>query len=61
MRRWCRGGEFSPDFGAIPVLLAYTEDGKPLSAPRLVVPGDKKGGRYVSGLTGLKVVDLSTH
>jgi hypothetical protein len=54
-------GEFSPDFGAIPVLLAYTEDGKPLSAPRLVVPGDKKGGRYVSGLTGLKVVDLSTH
>ncbi len=54
-------GEFSPDFGAFPVLLAYTEDGQPLSAPRLVVPGDKKGGRYVSGLTGLKVVDLSTH
>ncbi len=54
-------GEFSPDFAAIPILLAYTEDGQPLSAPRLVVPGDKKGGRYVSGLTGLKVVDLSTH
>jgi len=54
-------GEFSPDFGAIPILLAYTEDGQPLTAPRLVVPGDKKGGRYVSGLTGLKVVDLSTH
>ena len=54
-------GEFSPDFGAFPVLVAYTQDGQPLSAPRLVVPRDKKGGRYVSGLTGLKVVDLSTH
>ena len=54
-------GEFSPDYGAIPILLAYTQDGKPLPAPRLVVPGDKKGGRYVSGLTSLKVVDLSVH
>ena len=51
-------GELSPDFAATPVLVAYTEDGQPLDTPRLVVPGDAKGGRYVSGLTDLKVVDL---
>jgi len=51
-------GELSPKFGATPILVAYTEDGRPLDAPRLVVPGDVKGGRYVSELTGLRVVDL---
>lgn len=53
-------GELSPAFGATPVLVAYTEDGRPLDTPRLVVPGDVKGGRYVSGLTDLRVVDLRT-
>ncbi|WP_027502130.1 molybdopterin-dependent oxidoreductase [Rhodococcus sp. UNC363MFTsu5.1] len=51
-------GEFAPDFAATPVLVAHTEDGRPLEQPRLVVPGDAKGGRYVSGLTELRVVDL---
>ncbi|SEL69934.1 molybdopterin-dependent oxidoreductase [Rhodococcus maanshanensis] len=51
-------GEFAPDFAATPVLVAHTEDGRPLEQPRLVVPGDSKGGRYVSGLTELRVVDL---
>ncbi|MFC9549884.1 hypothetical protein ACFTWF_03450 [Rhodococcus sp. NPDC056960] len=32
-------------------------DGQPLGHPRLVVPSDKKGGRYVSDLTELTVVD----
>jgi hypothetical protein len=32
-------------------------DGQPLDHPRLVVPSDKKGGRYVSDLTELTVVD----
>ncbi|MFC0454360.1 hypothetical protein [Rhodococcus jostii] len=50
-------GEFSPDFAATPVLVAYEEDGQPLDQPRLVVPGDRKGGRYVSDLTDLTVVD----
>ncbi|WP_430334628.1 molybdopterin-dependent oxidoreductase [Rhodococcus sp. ACT016] len=53
-------GELSPKFGATPILVAYTEDGHPLDAPRLVVPGDIKGGRYVSELTDLRVVDLAT-
>lgn len=51
-------GEVSPDFGNRGVLIATAEDGKPLDRPRLVVPGDVKGGRYVSELVELKVVRL---
>ncbi|WP_083742439.1 hypothetical protein [Rhodococcus sp. MTM3W5.2] len=54
-------GEFAPEFAATPILLAYTEDGRPLEQPRLVVPGDGKGGRYVGGLTELRVVDLGVN
>ncbi|MFF2554613.1 molybdopterin-dependent oxidoreductase [Nocardia sp. NPDC058058] len=50
--------EFSRDFAAKPILIAYTEDGQSLPKPRLVVPGDIKGGRYVSDLTDLRIVDL---
>ena len=49
-------GEVSPDFGNRGVLLSTTEDGTPLARPRLVVPGDGKGGRYVSDVTTLRVV-----
>jgi len=52
-------GEISPDFAGTPVLVAYTEDGTPLEQPRLVVPGDVKGGRYVSDLTELRIIDLA--
>lgn len=52
-------GELDPDFGNCAVLLAYEEDGRPLAARdgagRLVVPGDGKGGRYVSSLVELLV------
>jgi DMSO/TMAO reductase YedYZ molybdopterin-dependent catalytic subunit len=54
-------GELRPDFGgAAQVLVAYaTGDGSPLStsegAMRLVVPGDKKGGRYVSNIARIVV------
>ena len=48
-------GEFSPEFGNRGVLVAITEDGRQLDRPRLVVPGDVKGGRYVSDLIGLRV------
>jgi len=50
--------EISPGFTATPVLVAYTEDDQPLDRPRLVVPGDLKGGRYVSDLVELRVIDL---
>ena len=43
-------GEFDPDFEAKLILLAVTQDGQSLAAEglRLVVPGDIRGGRYVS-------------
>lgn len=50
-------GEIDPNFGAKQVLLAYDEDGNDLCSvgPRLVVPGDIKGGRYVSTIVRIKV------
>lgn len=49
-------GARGPDFGNRAVLLATAEDGKTLAQPRLVVPGDVKGGRYVTDVVGLHVV-----
>ncbi len=45
-------GEIDPSFENKTVLLATSEDGHPLDAdgPRLVVPGDIAGGRYVSNV-----------
>ena len=39
--------------GGRPLLLSLAEDGVKLAQPRLVVDGDVKGGRYVSGLVDL--------
>ncbi len=49
--------EIDPGFAGTRVLLAVTEDGVSLAetGPRLVVPGDDKGGRYVSGVTHLYI------
>ena len=41
------------------MLVAYIEDGQPLDRPRLVVPGDVEGARYVGDLTELRVVRLA--
>ncbi|MEV4629944.1 molybdopterin-dependent oxidoreductase [Micromonospora sp. NPDC049523] len=48
-------GEIDPDFEGKTVLVAITEDGQPAAdgRPRVVVPGDKHGGRYVSSLVSL--------
>lgn len=50
-------GEIDAGFGARQVLLAYDEDGTDLceAGPRLVVPGDIKGGRYVSNVVRVQV------
>jgi hypothetical protein len=50
-------GEIDPGFGANNVLVAYDQDGTDLctAGARLVVPGDIKGGRYVSNLVRLQV------
>ena len=50
-------GEIAPDFGAEPVLIAYQRDGAPLegSGFRLVIPGDKHGGRSVRDVTAVTI------
>lgn len=52
-------GEIDPDFGNQPVLVAYEEDGEPLAEDgmaRLVVPGDERGGRYVSNMSSITLL-----
>ncbi|MFC1440417.1 hypothetical protein ABUW04_19360 [Streptacidiphilus sp. N1-10] len=53
-------GEIDPDFAHQPVLLATRADGQPLDAcgPQLVVPQDRCGGRYVSGVTRIHLTAL---
>jgi DMSO/TMAO reductase YedYZ molybdopterin-dependent catalytic subunit len=45
-------GEIDPGFEGKAVILATAEDGVSLASqgPRLVVPGDRKGGRYVTNV-----------
>ncbi len=56
-------GEIDPDFGGQPILVAYAENGQDLPAEqgmaRLVVPGDKRGGRHVNHLIRLDVQTAS--
>ena len=40
-------GEIAPDFGGKNALVAYERHGKPLEDFRIVMPGDKHGGRNV--------------
>jgi molybdate transport system substrate-binding protein len=50
--------EIDPEFGAQPILIAYEQDGKPITTMgplRLVVPGDARGGRYVGALASLDI------
>ncbi len=53
------GGEIDPNFGNAPILLAWEQDGAPLTGQdgplRLVVPGDLRGGRYVHGIVSIDV------
>jgi len=58
-------GEIDPAFGNQPDLVAYADTNGQLGpggsdgAMRLVVPGDHAGGRYISNLADLRVVDLT--
>lgn len=47
--------EIDPDFEGKPVLLAYKRDDKPLNDLRLVVPGDKFGGRSVQNVVRIEI------
>jgi DMSO/TMAO reductase YedYZ molybdopterin-dependent catalytic subunit len=50
-------GEIAPDFGGKPALIAYQREGEPAgeSGLRLVMPGDKRGGRNVRDVTAIRV------
>ena len=52
--------ELSPDLAARPALVAWRQDEVSLQRPRLVVPADLGGSRYVSDLTDLRVVQLAS-
>ena len=58
-------GEIAPQFGNQPDLVAYADTAGQLGAGgsagalRLVVPGDHAGGRYVSNLVSLQVIDTT--
>jgi molybdate transport system substrate-binding protein len=57
-------GEIDPNLGNRPILLAWEQDGQPLSGQngpvRLVAPGDAHGARYVSGAIRLEVRDVDS-
>ena len=53
-------GEIDPRFAATEVLLAYEEDRQPLARPRLVVPSDERGGRYVTEVTRVSLLRLAS-
>ncbi len=54
-------GEIDPEFGNQPVLLAYEQEGAPITDEegplRLVVPSDGHGGRYVGGVVSISLRD----
>lgn len=48
-------GEIDPDYGHAMPVIATECAGKPLEAPRLVVPGDAHAGRAVRGVVTIEV------
>ncbi|EFC84994.1 hypothetical protein [Parafrankia sp. EUN1f] len=54
--------EITSGFGGVQALVASTEDGVSLAdvGPRLTVPSDTKGGRYVSWITSITLVRVGS-
>ena len=48
-------GEIDADYGNENAIIAVNCNGKPMDAPRLVVPSDKHGGRAVNGVVSIEV------
>jgi hypothetical protein len=48
-------GELDPDYGNARAIIATDCNGKSEDTPRLVVPGDKHGGRAVNGVVSIEV------
>ena len=56
-------GEIDPFFGGAQVIVAYATNGQSLGDTgfaKIIVPGDKAGGRFVSNITKIEVRD-GTH
>jgi hypothetical protein len=57
-------GEFDPSFGGSQIMVAYATGGQSLGADgfaRIVVPGDKQGGRFVSNIAKIEIRDPTDH
>jgi hypothetical protein len=57
-------GEFDSFFGGSQIMVAYATGGQSLGDAgfaRIVVPGDKAGGRFVSNIANIEVRDATTH
>jgi hypothetical protein len=55
-------GEFDPFFGGSQIMVAYATGGQSLGNAgfaRIVVPGDKAGGRFVSNIANIEVRDAT--
>ncbi|HEY7033285.1 MAG TPA: molybdopterin-dependent oxidoreductase [Thermomicrobiales bacterium] len=56
------GGELDPNFGNRPVLVAWEQDGQPLtgaaSPVRIVSPGETHGGRFIHGVVNFELRDI---
>jgi hypothetical protein len=53
-------GEIAPNFGGVQIIVAYAADGQLLGQDgfaRIVAPGDKAGGRFVSNIVKIEVRD----
>jgi hypothetical protein len=53
-------GEIAPTFGGVQIMVAYAVDGQALDKDgfaRIVAPGDKAGGRFVSNIVKIEVQD----
>ncbi|MBC7871525.1 MAG: molybdopterin-dependent oxidoreductase, partial [Chitinophagaceae bacterium] len=54
-------GEIDPEFGGQPILVAFEQEGASIADDqgpiRLIVPGDGRGGRYVSGIVNISLRD----
>jgi hypothetical protein len=51
-------GEIAPNFGGNQIIVAYAVNGQPLGSDgfaRIVAPGDKQGGRFVSNIVRIEV------
>lgn len=57
-------GEIDPFFGGNQIMVAYATGGQSLGSAgfaRIVAPGDKAGGRFVSNIASIEVRDPTVH